>query len=456
MSAGAAPEEGPEGAGSAQAGLDDPMPPAAPRRFGPWTLTFLVVANMIGAGVFTTSGFTLAELGTPGRVLLAWALGGVVALAGAVSYGRLVRVIPESGGEYRFLSSAAHPLLGQVAGWTSLIAGFAGAIAFAATALESYLLPASVRPDWLPTDAVAIAVVLAAALLHGWGPGLGASLQNVAVALKLVLLVTFVGFAVAMPGGAVWSGGAVEGAGELSILALASALVWISLSYSGFNAAVYVAEESTEVARIVPRALLVGTVVTTILYLGLNAIFVLAPPPGEVAGSPDVAAVAARWIGGDALERGVRGVIAVALLTSVSSLSMAGPRVAVKMAEDGLLPGRLRFREGRPLGAVLLQAGLAVLIIALASLEELLGYLGLTLSLCAALTVGCLFVPGVRAREPVGSGPWIPGFFVAATVLSGVLLALRSPAQLVAAGVTFAVGTVMHLATRRRGTDRSA
>lgn len=425
--------------------------PAAPRRFGPWTLTFLVVANMVGAGVFTTSGFTLAELGTPGRVLLAWAIGGLVALAGAVSYGRLVRVIPESGGEYRFLSRAAHPLLGQVAGWTSLIAGFAGAIAFAATALESYLLPEAVRPAWLPPDVAAIAVVLAAALLHGWGPSLGASLQNLAVALKLVLLVTFVGFAVAMPSGGSWSGAPLEDAGELSALALASALVWISLSYSGFNAAVYVAEESTEVARIVPRALLVGTVVTTLLYLGLNAIFVLAPPAAEVAGSPDVAAVAARWIGGEALERGVRGVIAVALLTSVSSLSMAGPRVAVKMADDGLLPDRMRFRDGRPLGAVLLQAGLAILILAVTSLEELLGYLGLTLSLCAALTVGCLFLPAMRAHDPGGSRLWIPGFYVGATVLSAVLLAIQSPGQLLAAGITFSVGAVMYLVTRRRG-----
>lgn len=425
---------------------------APPRRFGPWTLTFLVVANMIGAGVFTTSGFTLAALGSPARVLLAWLVGGLIALAGAVSYGRLVRVIPESGGEYRFLSRAAHPLLGQIAGWTSLIAGFAGAIAFAATALESYLLPAESRPEWLPEDALAIAAVVVAALLHGWGPKLGASLQNVAVALKIVLLATFAAFAVAMPSGAGWQGAPLDGAGrDAPLLAFAGALVWISLSYSGFNAAVYVAEESTEIARVIPRALLLGTAITTVLYLVLNAIFVFAPKSAAVAGSPDVAAVAARWIGGEALERGVRGVIAVALLTSVSSLSMAGPRVAVSMADDGLLPERLRFRGGRPAAAVLAQAGLAILIIAVSTLEDLLGYLGLTLSLCAALTVGCLFLPGVRGRSEERSGPWIPSAYVGATVVSGVLLAIREPAQLLAVAMTFAVGAVMYYATGRRG-----
>ena len=165
---------------------------AAPGRFGRPTLTFLVIANMVGAGVFTTSGFTLESLRSPAWVVAAWVVGGLIALAGAISYGQLVRAIPESGGEYLYLSRIAHPLLGCVAGWVSLIAGFSGAIAFAATALEGYLVPAVSRPAWLPEDTVAAGVVVAGGLLHGVHVRAGAWLQNVAVVGKLGLLGVFV------------------------------------------------------------------------------------------------------------------------------------------------------------------------------------------------------------------------------------------------------------------------
>ena len=121
-----------------------------PPRFGLLTLVSLVVANMIGAGVFTTSGFALADLGTPDRVMVAWLTGGVLAVCGALSYGALVRRITDSGGEYLFLSRVIHPAAGFVAGWVSLLAGFTGAIAFAASALEAYALPAAARPEWFP------------------------------------------------------------------------------------------------------------------------------------------------------------------------------------------------------------------------------------------------------------------------------------------------------------------
>ncbi len=150
--------------------------------FGFWTLTFLVVANMIGAGVFTTSGFTLASLGDPWIVLLAWFVGGLVALCGAFSYGILIQRMPASGGEYVFLSRAVHPFAGFMAGWISLLAGFSGAIAFAAVALESYL------PGDFPAKLPAVGVVVLGAALHGGRRWLGVGVQNTAVILKLFLI----------------------------------------------------------------------------------------------------------------------------------------------------------------------------------------------------------------------------------------------------------------------------
>ncbi len=222
------------------------------KKYGFWTLTFLVIANMIGAGVFTTSGFSLQDLGSPWLVILAWAMGGLIALAGAVSYAMLINAMPESGGEYLFLSRSAHPLLGFIAGWVSLIAGFSGAIAFAATAFESYVLPADVQPDWFPTGTLAVLSIVVAGGFHAFKPRAGALVQNVVVILKLGLLASILLFAVSNWGANRWqavTGDTVSFSGWPLAGALAASLVWISLSYSGFNAAVYVAGEVEDARR---------------------------------------------------------------------------------------------------------------------------------------------------------------------------------------------------------------
>ncbi len=420
-----------------------------PPRFGAATLTFLVVADTVGAGVFTTSGCTLEALGSPTWVIVAWLLGGSIALAGAFSYGALVRAMPESGGEYVFLSRALHPVVGFVAGWVSLVAGFSGAIAFAASAFESYVLP--VRPAWLPVDVVAVAVVIATGALHGLRGALGARLQNVAVALKLSLLVVVLGLAASVPA-ARWQGHAIDVVASTPwswLAAMTGVLVWISLSYSGFNAAVYVAEESVDARATIPAALVRGTLVVTTLYVALNAVFVFAPPPDLVLGRADIAAVAASWIAGPPAERLVRVVIAVSLLTSISSMLMAAPRVYAKMAEDGLLPEWLRARRGAPAMAVATQVLLAVVLVMASSLRELLSYLGLTLSLSAACSVACLFLPSIRRRLGDQAIIVAPLVFVGATLLIAAVTAVRAPAQLVATAVTFATGAGAYLLIAR-------
>jgi APA family basic amino acid/polyamine antiporter len=407
-----------------------------PRKgFGFWTLTFLVVANMIGAGVFTTSGFTLASLGDPWIVLLAWLVGGLVALCGAFSYGILIQRMPVSGGEYVFLSRAVHPFAGFMAGWVSLLAGFSGAIAFAAVALESYL------PGNFPAKLPAVGVVVLGAALHGGRRWLGVGVQNTAVILKLLLLVIFLAWGATSIDWGSDSTGSFQTDGGL--LAFAQALVWISLSYSGFNAAVYVAGEATS-PRIVARALVTGTAVVVFLYLLLNAAFVLGAPAAEISGQADVAAVAARWIGGAGFEFFTRVVISIALLTSVLSMMMAGPRVYGKMAEDGVIPKIFVLREDRVWPAVLLQMGLALLLIFVGTLQELLAFLGLTLSLTAAVTVGSLFF-GKRIR---GWAALPPALFILATLTAASLLIVHDPGQALGASISLVLGGIAYRLTR--------
>ena len=415
-----------------------------PRHFGLGTLTALVVANMIGAGVFTTSGFALVDLGTPQRVIAAWIVGAAIALCGAYSYGQLSRRIVGSGGEYLFLSRAIHPLAGFLAGWVSLLAGFTSAIAFAATAIESYALPDAIRPAWLPHDAIAIGVVVLAGLLHGLRARSGAIAQNAIVALKVLMLFAFVGVAAMGAMNGSWPGPSEQLVPPpFSMSAFAISLVWISLSYSGFNAAVYVAGEARSAERTVPRALLLGTVIVSLLYIALNFIFVFATDIEAVKGQTDIAAIAARAVGGRYLEFAARAVIIVALLTSVSSMIMAGPRVYAKMADDGLLPESFKFKGATPQFAVFFQVALAAIIILAAEMQQLLSYLGFTLSLSAAATVACLFILNREAKGSLFSLHLVPaGFFVSATFALAAMAALSRPFELLATAITVLTGAV--------------
>jgi len=403
------------------------------RGFGWWTLTFLVVANMIGAGVFTTSGFTLASLREPSLVILAWLVGGVIALCGAYSYGLLVKRMPVSGGEYAFLSQAAHPFLGFIAGWISLLAGFSGAIAFAAVSFEAYL------PELLPHGILAALLVISGAMIHGARTHLGAGIQNATVALKLLMLAVFLAVSFWSLNSGTWNYDALPPLPDESpALAFAQALVWISLSYSGFNAAVYVAGEAAS-PNVVARALLTGTALVALLYLLLNTVFVLAPPASEIAGQPDVAAIAALAIGGEGFAQFTRLVIAFALLTSVLSMMMAGPRVYGKMADDGLLPKFFALHPERTWPAVCLQLVVALILVFAGSLQDLLSYLGLTLSLSTALSVACLFL-GDPSRRITGLRALPPLLFILATLTTATLLVIRDPWQALGTGLTLVIG----------------
>jgi len=430
------------------------------RPFGLPSTTALVVANMIGAGVFTTSGFALADLGDRRWVLCAWLVGGGIALTGAMSYGRLAARFQESGGEYVFLSRVIHPAVGFVAGWVSLLAGFTGAIAFAATAFEVYALPADAHPPWLPQGALAISTIFLFAGLHAMAVRFGLRIQNLIVLTKLSLLVAFVTYAfMALPSDG-WSGLHVENQGRpFSIFAFAGSLVWISLSYSGFNASVYVSGEVRDARRTVPKSLMLGTISVTLLYLALNTIFLYAPRPDEVVGREDIAAIAALALGGEGLAKAVRIAISIALLTSISSMIVAGPRVYAQMARDGVFPPWLADRgtDTPPTKSIVLQTLLAAAVVWMATLEQLLSYLAFTLSLSAAATVACLFVLQRRDVDRKKSllEMAAPATYVTATLTLATLAAVNRPWQLAATCLTVASGLGLHaIFTSKKGASQ--
>jgi APA family basic amino acid/polyamine antiporter len=417
------------------------------RRLGVFSASALVVANMIGAGVFTTSGFALADLGSRTVVLLAWLVGGIIALCGALCYGALARRFPESGGEYLFLSRMIHPLAGFLAGWVSLLAGFTAPIAAAALGLQAYIgysFGPDIRPEWIGTIAIATAGVI-----HGLRFREGVWLQNGAVTLKLILIFGFIAFGmsalperaetVAEPVDFVWG-------------AFAVTLVWVSFSYSGWNAAVYIAGEVHDPERNLPRSLLLGTGIVMLLYLGLNTVFLYAVPVEELAGKVQVGAIAARALGGEPLERGVSLLVGLALFTSIWSMVMAGPRVYAKMAEDGLFPQFFRSDGETPTAAIALQAGAAIAVVWMSELAELFSYIGFTLGVSTALVVSALLFLRIREgadQVRVPGFPVVPIVFICATLWAASFMVIREPAQAGAGLITALLGIPVYYWLRR-------
>ncbi len=428
------------------------------RRLGLPTATALVVANMIGAGVFTTSGYSLAALGSRGAVLWAWVIGGVLATCGALAYAALARRYPESGGEYEFLRRTMHPFAGFLAGWVSLIAGFTAPIAVAAEAFGRYAgtsFGIDVDPLWTGTVAIVVSGVL-----HGVHVDPGARVQNAMVVVKIAMIAGLVAIgAVVILGRAVpVADGEFSGDAPAFVGAFASTMMWIWFAYSGWNAAVYVGGEVRDAEHNLPRALIGGTLLVTAMYLALNWVFVASAPVTTLAGQAEIGAVAADAIGGKPLRIAVGGLVSLALLTSITSMVMAGPRVYARMAADGVFPRMFREGDGPPRAAIALQCALALVILWSSDLVEKLTYVGWTLGVSTAATVIGLFL--LRSREgaaavPIRGGPVAPAVYVV-FVLGTAALAFRdawtrdslAPIYAVA---TLASGALVYPLVRRAG-----
>ncbi len=432
-----------------------PSDDVAPAGLGLTSTTAIVAASMIGAGVYVSSGYLIADLGSAGWVLLAWIVGGVIAFCGATVYAALSTQFTESGGEYLFLARAFHPVAGLMAGWVSLLAGFTGAIALAAKTCEAYLVPMlPMTLATLPPKSIAISLVLVCIAMNLIRTGLADGVQRLVVLLKLVLIAGFAIVALSKFPDA-WTGyREASHAPWPGALKFSTALMWISLSYCGFNAAIYMASEVRDPSRNVPRGILAGTGLVTFVYLLLNSIFVLVPSQSMIQGQEDVAAIAAESLGGSTFVFWVRTIIVLSLASSVSAMTMAGPRVYAKMAQDGFLPAMFSA-AGRPTrSTVLLQGALAIVVIAITSIQSLLSYLGFTLSVTAALTCSLIFLPAQRtSAKRIPLYPLSPIVFIVGTAVTASLAAAREPVQGVAAIVTILLGAVLYVAGRGSRTN---
>jgi len=392
----------------------------------------LVIANMVGTGVFTTLGLQAAGVQDGAALLLLWLLGGLIALCGALSYAELAAALPRSGGEYHFLSRIYGPRLGELAGWVSATVGFAAPMALAAMAFGRYagsVLPVS--PLWLGLGAVTLISALHAADLD-----LGRRFQVVATLLKVAIILVFcaAGLMVSPAPGTL---SVIPGPGTWSAVFSAPfglSLIYVSYAYSGWNAATYVTAEVAAPQRQVPRALLWGTAAVTVLYLLLNLVFLRSVPLAELAGTVEVGALSAAHVFGVDAGRLMSVALSLLLVSTISAMALAGPRVIEVMAEDRprLRLLSARTRRGAPLRAVLFLWTLAAAFILTDAFAAVLGLAGFTLILFSLLTV--LGVFRLRRREPnlprpfrVPWYPLPPLVFALLAVLSLVVVAVDQP-----------------------------
>lgn len=362
-------------------------------KFGLVTASAFVIANMIGTGVFTSLGFQLLDTTNFVSILLLWLLGGVIALCGALVYGELGAAMPRSGGEYHYLSRIYHPALGFMSGWASLIVGFSAPVALACMALSTYL--ARVFPVLNPL-ATALVVLTSVTVVHAYDVKMGGAVQRFFTFFKILVIIGFIicGFCLPVQMQEVSASIHSFSFGEIFSTGFAVSLVWVYYAYSGWNASAYMANEIKDPQRTIPRSLFISTLIVTVLYVLLNAVFLLSTPVGAMKGQVEVGLIAAQHIFGTGAGNVMGLLIALLLISSISSMVFLGPRVSQVMGEDTYILRALsrKSAKGTPYVAIWVQFVLSALLIITDSFELVTKYTGITLSFFAMMTVAGVFV----------------------------------------------------------------
>ncbi len=458
-----------------RAGTDGRKPVTLLRQIGIFSATALVISNMIGTGIFISSGFLAGDLGDPRLVLGIWVVGALFALAGAFCYSELGINFPSSGGEYVYLTRAYGPTWGFMTGWVSFFAGFSAPIATAALAFSNYLgyfFPA-LRPDrtvWAigsgemtlrigGAEIAASALIVTLTVVNFIGIGRVAKLQNFLTGTKLLVLFAFVGLGF-LAGKGSWGNFSMTAVRTSTVPVAAQfaiSLFWIYLCYSGWNAATYVAEEIERPEKTLPMALAFGTLLVAALYLLLNVVFLYAMPLEKMKGVRAIGSLAATNLFGPGTAGVFTALMALSLVATVNAEITIGPRVYYAMAQNRAffkMAAHVHPRWRTPVIAILCQ-GLCAVLLTLTPLPDLVLYIGFSLTFFAVLSVASLFIfrrrPNWQKLRIVSIGwPVMPIAFIlvgAWMIVYGIML---KPKVSIAAILTIAAGAAVYHARIKR------
>jgi APA family basic amino acid/polyamine antiporter len=438
------------------------------RKLGIFPATNIVVANMIGAGIFTTSGLLMSGLNDPVLMLTLWAVGGIIALCGALSYGELGAAMPGAGGEYLFLSKLYHPIFGFLSGWVSFMVGFSAPIAASALGFSEYFsrafpgltfwLQSSGIGPGLTKKLLAVSIILIFTFIHYRGIKYGARIQNILTILKVFLIVILLaaGFSSGKGDLSNFSAGGNAPSGLDGWKTIGLSLMWIMFAYSGWNASTYLGAEIKNPSKILPRSLIYGTGIVIILYLGINILYVYGIRPEEMKGVISVGGLAMGNLFGKSADILFSLLIAFALFSSLSAFIIIGPRVYYSMAKDGLFfrsAAKIHHKFQVPSNSILLQCLIAVVLALSGTFEQVLTYMGFALGIFPILTV--IGVWKLRKNNPDGlrlmGFPLTQIIYIMAGILILILSFLERPLESSIALLTVLIGIPAYFIFKKTG-----
>ena len=420
----------------------------------------VVIANMVGTGVFTSLGYQVIDIESGFLILLLWSLGGIAALCGALCYAELGAALPRSGGEYNFLSRIFHPSVGFLGGWVSATIGFAAPIAIVALLFAKYITP----EDHLVTTAaeriMAASLIISLALVHSRTRNTSAGMQTFLTGFKILVILLFsvlgIAFAPELQGVSFMPSS--SDVAHLNFGAFAVSLVYVGYAYTGWNAATYLTGELENPQKVLPRVLVSGTLIVMALYLLLNAVFLLVAPIDALKGVAEVGRVAAVFAFGDVGGQLAGFVFAALLISTVSAMTVAGPRVLQIIGEDISAFRALSVTndDGIPSRAIWVQTALALVFVSAGSFEQVLLLTGFTLSLVSLATViGAVVLrftqPGLSRPFRIPLFPLPPIGFIAIIGWTLSYTMLERPIEALFAAILLTAGLIVYGATRLLG-----
>lgn len=426
------------------------------RFFTPRVATAVIIANMIGTGVFTSLGFQLADISSGFALVMLWALGGLTAFCGAMCYAELGARLPRSGGEYHFLSAALHPSLGFVSGWISATIGFAAPTALVAITFGQYL---SLVIPTLPPTLAACVLIVSLAFLHASSRARSGATQWLFTVLKLIMIVGGCALALLLaPHDTTTS--FRPSTGEMAVLLsspFAVSLIYVSYAYSGWNAATYFSSELETPQRSLPRILAIGTLVVTLIYLLVNVTFLSIAPQEAMAGKLEIVYVAIDYAFGERAAVLASALLSLLLISTASAMLLAAPRVLQMIGEDyaPFAPLSRTNEDGIPHVAIYVQALIALALVVTATFESILVFSGFALALNTFVTViAMMILRHTRAHEPRPFSAWAypltPLVFLALTGWTLVHIAANRPTEALAGCALIGFGFVVYALLTRR------
>lgn len=428
------------------------------RTFDVKTTTSFVVANMIGTGVFTSLGYQILSTPSTFALLMLWVIGGIASFCGALSYVSLASILPRSGGEYHYLSQIYGKAFGFVAGFITVLIGFAAPIALAAIAFGSYL------QHLFPLDKKVLAIIgiCSIASIHMYSTQKGGIFHYLSTLLKMLLIILFI--IVAFPLGnpqpitlfPVWA--------DLQAMtspSYAVSFIYVTYSYTGWNAAVYILDEVKEPKKTIPIAILLGTTIVMICYLLLNFAFLYTTPLSAMAGKEEVGHIVAQHIFGEQGAMIMSALIGFGLIAALSSMMVTGSRVLKVMTEDyvGLNFLNKTNENGSPYLSILVMAVLAIFFVLSATFDVVLTYVGVILSIFGATTVLGLFLykhkhPTITLPFGKWFYPFVPALYIAIKIWIVGYLLYEQPASVLAGLLTILLGFISYLFLRKKSDEQ--